>query len=1070
MEDISKISKELEKIGSVLVVGGGTAGVQAAFDLVESGLKVYLVEKSWTLGGKMAQLDKTYPTLDCFFCAIAPEPLGCLRNFDVETMAFDDALVDISEKRMCRATIVRKPHYIDGKHFNLEILSSVEVSRVRGYPGNFEVALYKTPNFVDINKCTGCGKCAEVCPVKIPSEYDASLVERKIIYRPYPQIMKNIFRIDKIDLKEEVQKYHPELDIKSCLSCRKCEEICPEGAINFNAVPEMQYIHVGAIILAQGFELIDPFTITELGFGKFKNVITSLQLERIMTKSGPSGGRLVRPSDDKEPGKIGFIQCVGTRNKKHDYCSTVCCMHATKEAILAKENLPEIEAKIFTLDMRAYGKGYEELYQKAKNFYGVDYIRSRPSFIEEDPETQDLIITYVSKNGKLVKENFQVIVLSMGFVAPKTTKRDSQIYQIELNEHGFIKTTDFKPLNTSRDGIFVCGSFSEPKDIPDSITEGSGTTALASALLADQKGSLIEKKKYPIQMEIDYENPRIGVILCHCGNEISRVVKMAELVKFIRTISDVVVVENEFYACSPQIEKKIEYMMTQYNLNRLVVGACSPRTHAPLFKEILRDIGINYNMVEVVNLREQCSWVHYSSPYKATQKAMSLIQMAIAKIKKAKPLLENYVGINSRALIVGGGMAGMVVALNLTEQGHPVTLVEKEDELGGHLKKIVFTLSGDDPQKLLTNLREKIVSNTNIEVLVNSEVIDVKGYVGNFQSKVVIKKPGEKEDIRKIMHGVTIIATGGDEYRGNEYLLGEDKRVMTQVDFEQKLTGNQEKLGTIDNLAMIQCVGCRNDERTYCSRVCCGKAIKNAIKFKEKNPDSNIFIFYKDIRSYGFIEQYYTKAREMGIVFMRFEDDKKPEVQKYDNKKHLEISFFDLNLRKNLKIKVDLIVLSTAIIPLEGNKKLANMLGVPLDENGFFLEKHLKVRPVDTKRDGIFVCGLAHSPKYLRETIAQSLATASRASTVLSKKEMKVGIKICKVDEEKCIACLTCVRVCPSGVPKINEQGVSEINPFECKGCGICASACPAGAIDVINYPHDQMIAAELSLREEVLV
>lgn len=1083
-EDISRISKELEKIGSVLIVGAGTSGIQAAFDLVESGYKVYLIEKSWALGGKMAQLDETYPTLDCFFCAIAPKPLGCLRNFDVETMAFDDSLVDISEKRMCRATIVRKPHYIDGKHFNLEILSSVEVSRVRGYPGNFEVALYKTPNFVDINKCTGCGKCAEVCPVNIPSEYDASLTERKIIYRPYPQIMKNIYRIDKIDLKEEVKKYNLDIDIKSCLSCRKCEEICPEGAINFDAVPEMQYINVGAIILAQGFELIDPYTITELGFGRFKNVVTSLQLERIMTKSGPSEGKLVRLSDSRKPEKIGFIQCVGTRNKKHNYCSTVCCMHATKEAILAKKRVPEIETKIFTLDMRAYSKGCEELYKKAEDTYQVKYIRSRPSFIEEDIKTKDLIVTYVDEDGRLIKENFGMICLSMGFVPPQTTKRDSQIYQIELNEYGFIKTTEFKPLNTSRDGIFVCGSFSEPKDIPDSITEGSGAAALVSALLVDQRGSLMEKKRYPPRMEIDYENPRIGVILCHCGNEISKVVKMAELVKFTRTIPNVVVVENEFYACSPQIERKIEYLITQYNLNRLVIAACSPRTHAPLFQEILRDIGINHNMVEVVNLREQCSWVHYNSPYKATQKAMSLIQMAIAKVKKAKPILESYFGINPRALVIGGGIAGMLTSINLAEQGYPVTLVEKESELGGHLRKIVFTLSGDDPQKLLEDLRNKINSNINIEVLINSEVKDVKGYVGNFQSKIVIKKPkekdekfGEKNETRTIVHGVTIIATGADEYRGNEYLLNEDSQVMTQVDFEQKLIDSWDELQEVEKLAMIQCVGCRNEERTYCSRVCCGKALKNAIKFKEKNPNADIFIFYKDIRSYGFIEQYYTKAREMGIIFIRYDDDKKPEVIRFskkkklkNDKKRLKIKFFDFNLKKNFEIDVDKIVLSTAIIPPEGNKKLANILDVPLDENGFFLEKHLKVRPVDTRRDGIFICGLAHSPKYLRETISQSLATASRASTVLSKKEMKVGVKICKVDKEKCIGCLTCLRVCPSNIPKINEEGISEINPFECMGCGICASACPAGAIEVIYLPYDQMISTELSLRGEVLV
>ena len=976
--------------GAVMVVGGGIAGMQAALDLADSGFKVYVVDKKPTIGGVMAQLDKTFPTLDCAMCIMAPKLVAT------------------------------------GRHHNIHLLTNADITDVEGTPGNFTVTVKMRPRYVNAEKCTGCGVCAENCIVEAVNAYDEGLTPRSGIFVDYPQAVPLVYVIDR----------------EKCIGCGLCESFCQADAIEYDQEEKLEKLEVGSIILAAGFDEFEPDVKKEYGYGRFKNVVTATEFERILSASGPFGGHVVRPSDGEIPERIAFLQCVGSRDEKSNkYCSAVCCMYATKEAIIAKEHSPELDETIFFMDMRTYGKGFEEFYNRAQSEYGLRYIRSRVPCIEEDADC-NLILTYDTEEGKIQKEKFDMVILSVGLEPPRSNGELSRIFGVPLNEYGFLDWKIFEPLLT-KDGIYACGVLSGPKDIPDTVAQASGAAAMASALISKERGTLVQEKVYPAEISVEDE-PRIGVFVCWCGINIGGTVNVPEVMEYASTLPNVVFADQNLYTCSQDTQEKIKQAVKEHNLNRVIVASCTPRTHEPLFQSTIREAGLNPYLFEMTNIRDQCSWVHMHTPGEATTKAKDLVRMAVAKANLLEPLHSSSVDVTQSGLVIGGGIAGMTAAVGLAEEGYQVYLVEKEDNLGGLLRKVHYTLTGEDPHQNLELLEKKLRENPLITIYTQTEVEKVDGYVGNFTTTL---SNGEQ-----INHGIVIVATGGKEHVPTDYLYGKDPRVVTQLDLEDMLSHGKVKANTI---AMINCVESRNSDREYCSRICCSEAVKNALKLKELNPDCNIYVLYRDMRTYAFREKYYDEAREKGIIFMRYDPETKPRMEK--KKDNLKLYIHDSALNQDFVLSPDLIVLSTGVSPYD-NVHLSQMLKVPLDKDGFFLEAHMKLRPVDFATDGIFMAGLAHSPKFIDETISQAYGAVARACTIISKKAIETEPIVAEVNEDLCCGCAVCIPLCPYNARELDtEKGIAKVNEILCKGCGACVAACPSGAAQQRHFRDIQL-------------
>jgi heterodisulfide reductase subunit A-like polyferredoxin len=850
------------------------------------------------------------------------------------------------------------------------------------------------------------------------------------------------------DAVEEAQRC---LNCRRCLGCRICEEFCKPEAIDYLIEPTEERINVGSIIIATGFDEYDAHAKKEFGYGLYRNVVTSIEFERILSATGPTGSVIMRPSDGKIPQKIGFIQCVGSRDKVNEYCSSVCCMYATKEAVIAKEHQNDIEAAIFYMDIRAFGKGFDQYYERAKNEYGVRYVKSQVSRILEDIETRDVAITYVDEDGLLKTETFDMMVLSVGLRPSKTLPKLASVLDVALNKYGFVETDSNRPLVTSREGIYVAGASESPKDIPETVMQASGAACEAGSIIAEVRGKDLVVLQLPEEKNVDEEEPRIGVFVCNCGINIGGVVNVPEVQAYAKTLPNVVVSDENLFTCSQDTQDKMKKFIDEYKINRVVVASCSPRTHEPLFRATIREAGLNKYLFEMANIRDQCSWVHMQDKKGATEKAKDLVRMAVTNANYIRPLKEVTINVNHRALVAGGGIAGMTAALKLANQNFEVYLIEKESELGGNLRHIYHTLDGMDVQAFLKETIEKITSHPLIHVDTGSTIVDHSGFKGNFKTDVSM---GPDKTRQTIEHGIIIVATGGEEFKPHGiYAYGKDKRVMTQTEFERGFAEN--KLLAFERCVMVQCVGSRDEERPYCSRVCCSVAVKNAIDIKEKDPRTDVIILYRDIRTYGFLEKYYLKARNLGVRFIRFEPENPPVVENKDG--ILSIACYEPSVGENIQFETDLVVLSSAVLAGD-NKELATLLKVPRTNEGFFFEAHMKLRPVDFASDGMFLCGLAHSPKNIQESITQAEGAVARALTILSKDQMAVGGVVAMVEGDKCAACLTCVRTCPYSVPVINEKGEAEIDVSKCKGCGACVAECPAKAIDLMHYRDAQLI------------
>ncbi|HUX47780.1 MAG TPA: NAD(P)-binding protein [Dehalococcoidia bacterium] len=850
--------------------------------------------------------------------------------------------------------------------------------------------------------------------------------------------------------------------IEGCFECGECKTRCTAKAINYEMQDEYVDLNVGSVVFSTGYDLFDPSVQYELGYRKYPNVVTSIEFERILSATGPFQGTLLRLSDLTPPQKIAFIQCVGSRDPSHDrpYCSSVCCTYAIKEAIIAKEHssIP-LDITVFFMDIRTYGKDFDKYYERAKEESGIDFIRSKVYNIESADNTGDLVVKFAAEDGVVKTKKFNMVVLSVGFQSSPEFVELAKKVGIQINPYGFCQTKPFLPMETSKPGIFVCGALSAPKDIPETVMQASGAAGEISTLLAPARGTLTKTKEYPPERDISGEEPRVGVFICHCGINIGGYVNVPEVTEFAETLPNVAYAERNLFTCSQDTQEKIKKAIEEHKLNRVVVASCTPRTHEPMFRETIRETGLNPYLFEMANIRDQCSWVHMHEPEKATEKAKDLVRMAVAKARLIEPLKLVALPVNRRALVIGGGVAGMTSALTLAEQGFEVCLIERSNVLGGVARRIYYNLDGDDVQQFLDELINKVQEHPKIRVYTDTWIVDVHGYVGNFTTEIMRYRG---RVVEKIDHGVTIIATGAEEHKTDEYLYGRDPRVLTQSELEEEIVKKSPDIVGCDNLVMIQCVGSRNDERPYCSRVCCNKAIKNALKLKELKPEMNIYILYRDVRTYGFYEQYYEEARQKGIVFLCYDLENKPRVRQIrkDSQFLLRVEVNDPVLGEDVAIDADILALSVAMVPSPEVSELAMLYKVPVNEDGFFLEAHVKLRPVDFATDGVFVCGLAHAPKSLEESIAQAKAAASRATIVLVKDAVIGEGIVASVDENLCSGCGVCEVVCPYGAIAVDrERGVSVVNEALCKGCGTCCAACPSGAVQQRGFTREEISA-----------
>jgi len=895
-------------------------------------------------------------------------------------------------------------------------------------------------------------------------------------YKPIDPLEPKIVRatIPTLDLKQRVQSFEENnlafdeqtaqkeasrcLDCGVCCECFQCVEACKAQAIDHSMTDNQLDINVGSIILAPGYNPHDPSINDTFDYNRSPNVVTSLEFERLLSASGPYKGHLVRPYDKKAPKKIAWIQCVGSRSVHagdKGYCSAVCCTYAIKQAIIAKEHSSEpLDAAIFYIDIRTHGKDFERYYNRAKDEIGVRFIKSKINNVLPGDEPGSLKIRYADEAGKTVYENFDIVVLSVGLEITPESIGIAKKLGVHLNHYNFVDSNSFEPVKTSRPGVYACGVFEGPKDIPDTVAQASAAAAAATSALAEVRGTKIKKKEYPPERDVSKEPLKIGVFVCHCGLNIGGIAAVPEIVEYARTLPGVVYVEDNLFTCAEDTQAKMQQVIMERQLNRVVVASCTPRTHEPLFRETCREAGLNPYLFDMSNVRDQCTWVHMNEPEKATEKAKDLVRMTVARAATLEPLYQVPRSICQEAMVVGGGVSGIVAAIGLANQGFKTYLIERENILGGNANRLRSTWKNEGVASYVQEMVDKVNKHNLIEVHLETTIKEARGIIGNFTSRLINSQGKETE----LNHGVAIIANGADSYKPQEYLYGEDPNILLSLDLDQEIMQNSKRLEETNVAVFIQCVGSREPDRPYCSKVCCTHSIHSAITLKELNPDMNIFIIYRDIRTYGEREDLYREARSKGIHFIRYEIENKPVVEKKNGR--LRVTVIDQVLKRTMQINTDIITLASAIIPREDNNVFSELFKVALNQDGFFMEAHAKLRPVDFATAGIFVCGLAHGPKAIDEAISQAQATVSRACTILAHKERMVGGAVAEVNPNRCIVCLTCVRACPFNVPKIDyENSVAMIDPAACQGCGICAPLCPNSAIQVLNYKDEQIIS-----------
>ncbi len=996
------------KVNAVLVVGAGIAGIQAALDLGSAGAKVYLMDSAPHVGGKMVQLYRTFED-DCAICIATPKILEAKNN----------------------------P--------NIEFMPLAKLEGVDGEAGDFTAKIRRLPRYVNSIKCVTCGLCWRSCPVQAVSEFNFGLGARKAIYLAYAGAVPNI----------------PFIDAGTCLhlkgeECNKCAEVCPTDAIDWGQKEQLQELQVGAILLTPGIEpLRASDEAAKLGYGKMPNVIDNFQMDRLVSIYGPTGGQVQRPSDGKQAQRIAIVQCIGSRKTDKDlsYCSSICCMHATRLAMSLKAKSNETEVVIFHNDVMAYSKGHEQIYNQAKDSLGVKYTRGEIGSITEDPQTKDLKVEYISaEGGKPAEESFDLLVLSLGLTPSSDGTNLAKSLGIPFDRWGFPETANQSSM--AKPGVFVGGSFHSLSDTPEAVVNAEAAALEIAEFLAGAATTVGQPAQAPTsQSHVSDTLPKVGVFVCQCGGMISKTLNTAELAEYASGLEGVAESQVLDYACFAPGISQIKQTIKEKGLNRAVVVACSARSLLPLFQKTVADTGLNKFLVEMVNAREFCAWVHLKESDKATQRLRDEIRGSVAKVRELQPIPPAARDITQRALVIGGGVAGMVAALSLASQEIPVDLVEKSERLGGNANRLCYDPAGRKVSQYIGTLNKRIEDSSLIRVFLGSKVTEITGRIGQFHTKILTPAAGAEAE-----HGAIIVATGGREYKPEEYLYAKNKEVITQLELEERFAGSDNWLEGIKSVLVLHCVGSRDEQRPYCSRICCSQAVKNSLKLKELNPEITVHHLYRDMRTYFLNDILYHEAKQRGIAFTKYDEKAGIDVSKKRGGS-LTVSFTKVDTGKTMELRPDLLVLNSAVLAGDDNESLSSILGVPLGEDGFFAEDdYMTLTPVDFTKKGIYLCGLAHGPKSLDESAAQAKAAAMRALAVLSKERLVQQAVVAEVNSDRCVACLTCVRACPFTVPFINEQQVAQILPHECRGCGVCVSSCPKDAIELKTFADNDVI------------
>jgi heterodisulfide reductase subunit A2 len=929
------------------------------------------------------------------------------------------------------------------------------VETVEGEKGDFQVVLKTRPRYIIEEKCTGCTTCVTYCPVTYPDVFNQEISDNKAVHVFFSQAIPLVAYIDDSCLRLKEGK------------CDICSSVCQAGAIDFRQTPKKTRINVGAVILSSGITPFDPSVKDEYGYKIMDNVVTSMDYERLLSSTGPYEGEVLRASDKQHPKKIAWIQCVGSRRVTegdNSYCSGVCCTYTQKQVILTKHHYEDAECTIFHNDIRSFGKDFERYFQRAESLPGVEFIRSYASIEREISDSKSVVVRYATADEGVKRQEFDMVVLSVGLNPPRAYREISEKFGIDLNAHGFCETDSSNPIQTNRPGIFVSGAFQGPTDIPESVFSASGASSKVGEMLDYRRGKLARERTYPEERDVSSEAPRIGVFVCHCGANISSVVNVPSTVDYARTLPNVVYAKEQIFSCATNSAQEITELAREKGLNRVVIAACSPRTLEPLFRDTLREAGLNQYYLDMANIREHCSWVHAKQKEEATQKAQDIVRMSVARAGRLEPLQEFDLPVNKAALVVGGGIAGMTCALSIAAQGHAVHLVEKAQDLGGMARRIHSTLEGLDVQTYLDGLIAQVYKNPLIHVSHGATITDVAGYLGNFTTTLT-----SEGQTKVIKHGASVLAIGADVYKPKEYLYGENDKVFTHIDLGGEIARNNETILNAESLVMIQCVGSRNEENNYCSRVCCGHAVKNALKLKEKNPKMRIYILFRDMRTYGFKEDAYRQASEKGVQFIRYTPEDPPIAQavKEGGKEMIRVTVADPILGQRLELDADILSLAAAVIPAQSTHEIARQFKVTLSPDDFFKEAHVKLKPVEFATDGVFLCGTAHYPKHIPESINQAYGAAGRVLTLLSRDTVVASGSVARVDEEDCVSCGACITACTYDAISFRDTPKGKkafVNPILCKGDGLCNAKCPTSAIVLKHFTDaalfDQIDAA----------
>jgi len=996
---------------AALVVGSGVAGLRAALDLADSGFQVYSVEKGPFASGTISQLDQQFPTDDCGLCKMLP------------------ACGPQAPAQFCLRRGLRHPR--------IELFLNAQVDKVSGRTGDFQISIRQIAPHVNPPDCIGCGLCVPACPVEVAADPDQVTSARRAIYLPNPLAIPQTYSID----------------VTACTRCGACAEVCPTGAIDLNRSDREIELSVGSVILASGFQEFDPALLSAYGYNRYPHVITSIQLERMLSGIGPTQSPLSTFFRQNPPRRIAFIQCVGSRDEEREYCSVACCMYALKEAKHLRHLFPKTELDFFYMDLRACGKGYHRYYQRVQKDEGIHFVRCRVPSVEGQTGSTNLRIRYETNGGELISDEYQLIVLSIGQVPPDQAQRMAQVFGIQLDKYGFCRGQGLSGVHTSREGIYVCGSFSGPKDIPESAIQASAAALLAGRHLIPQRPAAQPSSA----QEAGGDRPlKIGFFFCTCGKTLEEMFRFSEVMDYARDLPDVVWAEKLDTLCLADDLDRVAEAVAEKRLNRVILAACSPTLFENLFQQRLQEAGLSPEFLEQVNLREQLCWIH-SPGTPATEKAKVLVRMAAERARRQMSRGGEEIPVVPKALVIGGGATGMTCAEAIAESGFEVDLVEKTSELGGHLRHIYRTLEGLDGRELLKDMLGHMQTSDRIRVHLETQVEKIDGHVGHFHTRLVSRGSSDFS----ADYGVVVVATGAKEAQTEDYLFGRDERVISQTELSRRLDAQDPSLSGIKTVVMIQCVGSRDDQRPYCSKFCCSRAIDNSLRLEEIDPEVQIYVLYRDIMTYGFKEEYYLKAREGGVIFLDYDPQERPKVDRRNGQ--LEVVVADRLLNKDVVISPDLLVLSTGLDP-EEHAFLAESLHLGVSADGFLQEMNVKFKPVEFPRSGIFLCGLAHSPRTLSESVTQAYGVASRAVAILSRETIVPIRNFSRVDEDVCDGCGICISTCEYKAIELIQGDAdgqrARITEALCLGCGCCVAACPCGAIEQTGYWRDQTLAA----------